>query len=225
VARRLLTTSALTGGESGSTVTLVGPSALPVDTYYGFAIGSQSDHDQLLVEAGETVLVTAGAVVPIAPWTGAPKVRAVRRLLSNYAGLGGIGAQPDQVVANLVGLTSPCELAIRPRRARRSWAFSTSSAGSGDLIVPIGGRRHVLVAATFANALVVTLTGLTIEDGEDKDTAVASSALYVSASGTTLAVHLGGSDHEELYECLRVQWPATAGAKSLRIYAVGEVGG
>jgi hypothetical protein len=217
VARRLLTRSALTGGESGSTVTLVGPSSLPGDTYYGFAIGSQSDHDQLLVEAGETVLVTAGAVVPIQPWTGAPKVRAVRRLLSTV--------QPDEAVAHIVGLTNPCELAIRPRRAPRRWTWLDATGGSGDLMFPLGGRRHVLVVAALNPALAVTISGVTIEAGEDTASAVATATLYAPGAVTGFAVNLGGTDHEELFENLHVIWAGAAGTKAFRIYAAGEVGG
>lgn len=186
-----------------------GPFHMPSGRYVGFMIGPGSDHDQVLVEAGPTVLVTVGMVVPIAPFDGAPRVRPLTPF---------IGAARVHVI----GLTDACELAIAsPRRARAHWGRTKASgAGIDTLIVPFGGRRHAAVRVALTVAGDIEINGR----GYAQSGHFAHELVSVSGSSGDIW-HIGGTDHEELFDELEITTTTASGQRWVDVWAAGELGG
>jgi hypothetical protein len=187
---------------------------LPEDTYYGFALGAESDHSHVIVEAGITVIVPPGSVVPIPEFTGQPRLRLVDTMIQSVDG--------DPVV-HLIGLTNLCELAVRPRRAVRQWPLFSASGGTA-MDLALGRRRHALIyfyqAAAVGN---LEITGLSF----DRIGQVWASALLATvplAASVGVSYHVGGTDHEEGWNMLRLS-ATGAGLSNAKVIAWGELGG
>jgi hypothetical protein len=196
-----------------------GPVPLPEGCYCGFMIGPESDHDILRVVAGsDTFIVSAGAVVPIAPFTGVPTVETIRSFNTTTHHVVPLN-HPDsganaQTLLHLIGLTSAHELAVKPRRApvRRFYAI----ADVDTIRIPLGGRRHAMLYAGLSVAGTVVVRG--------KDFRYGAQAELVSFDTDDQGVtyHIGGTDHEELWPTLEIDMP---GNGSLIYWAAGEIGG
>jgi hypothetical protein len=203
------------------TESIKGGSTLPDSRYIGFGLGAESDFDTILIRVGDgTIVVPAGTVVPIVPFSGAPQ------LVLPYA-MGIVGA-----FVHVVGYQCLEELAARPRRAPYRRRFSDKAAvGGGQSLqthrIPFAGRRHLMIrfAASGTNFAwdMIGYIGSTDAVGYSL---FAEGPLDASA-GITRAKHFGGTNEEELFDVLEFSLSADTAstpAFDVQVIAVGEAG-
>ena len=111
----------------------VGERTLPPRKYYGFMIGSESEHDKvaILIPGQSPLLCEVGRPV-ICEYSGSVEVQTLRYLPLSYP-------------AHVIGLTCPGELAAacakRPSGHHEDSLLGSEGAGT-TFVIPFSGRRH-----------------------------------------------------------------------------------
>jgi hypothetical protein len=197
-----------------------GEGIMPHGRYLGFMLGPESILGRVEVEAGDTIVLSPGAIVPVPPWVGTPMVRCRSKQP--------ISAQLPALV-HVIGLTECYELAL-PAAARAPFdAILTGDLPAGNpgwFHLPFG-RRHALLSAyaTGSGDASLSIWGVNSGIALEHEIALAGPVAF-SEAGLMTGYHIGGTDHEEPWEYLKVGvTQTTAGSCELHYRAFGEPGG
>lgn len=195
---------------------------LPHATYHGFAIGPMSDLGTVQFVGGlgsdmpRPFELVAGAVIPVNPFTGNPIIGHLNRF--------GPYGVPILNRLHIIGFTAPWELACQVRRAPDRPVLESSKGAGGTLtwLLAFHNRQHGLFIINSSAAVTLGIYGRSY------------SSLLTAAPGRTAiqtgiaiavgdnSVHVGGTDHEEPFDTLELEF---TGANAADISGLGHVGG
>jgi hypothetical protein len=197
---------------------VAGAGIMPWARYFGFALGAESVHDLVLIEAGDTIVLGPGMVVPVGPWEGQPRVSCYRQLPH----------APMPCPIHVIGLTECHELGIAPPRRAPFDAIVALEFGAGEPGVTVElpfGRRHALITATGPDTAVLHVEGYNPGQSLAQHEIALTPPGGITLTDNLAAVHIGGTDHEEPFPVLAVRLVnADAGTGEIHFTAYGEPG-
>lgn len=197
----------------------------PRAEYHGFAIGPQSDLGVVRLVDGlggglpRPIEIPAGSVIPCEPFVGQPVIGHLNKL--------GPYGVPILNRLHVIGLTKPWELACAIQRApdRGQWLETTKGAGGTTTwLVAFHNRQHGLFIINSSAIVTLGIYGRSYSTllpvGPTPGRVALQTGIALAVGDN--AIHVGGTDHEEPFDTLELEF---TGANASDLKSISHVGG